>query len=321
MKKCMITALMLVATNLFAAIPIQPIAGDYGAIVRYKINTSFGYIYSTQLDVDDLKIEVTELNDNVTYLLNQYDIDHSTLGTVSTLAYANQAAITTLSGGASPDITALQQSVTVNAGNIANNTSDISDGDIVSAANSVLASGNAADIVLVAQDITDNTTSIGIVSARVTASNINITSNDSDISGINSILTPLGTTVSGNSSTLSSHSTTLTTMNTTLISHGTDISDNEGGVLDNANDIYAIDAQFTALSNRVVVVEETGGGGDATLPENYDTIANLAINSEQYSNKNQPNGYVGLNADGKIDPSLLGSIVVNYLGGEAVDVP
>lgn len=44
------------------------------------------------------------------------------------------------------------------------------------------------------------------------------------------------------------------------------------------------------------------------------------VNAEMKSNKGQPNGYAGLDEEGKIDADIIEIIVVEFAGGEAVDV-
>ena len=47
----------------------------------------------------------------------------------------------------------------------------------------------------------------------------------------------------------------------------------------------------------------------------------LVTTAEAVVNKNQPNGYAGLNAEGKIDADYVETIVVLFAGGASVDVP
>ena len=53
----------------------------------------------------------------------------------------------------------------------------------------------------------------------------------------------------------------------------------------------------------------------------WDTVSALTNTAELVANKDQPNGYAGLDANGYINESAIDYILVVFAGAEAVDVP
>jgi hypothetical protein len=46
----------------------------------------------------------------------------------------------------------------------------------------------------------------------------------------------------------------------------------------------------------------------------------VKTDAEKVQNKNQPNGYAGLDEDGKINAEIIETITIVFAGGEAVDI-
>ena len=89
-------------------------------------------------------------------------------------------------------------------------------------------------------------------------------------------------------------------------------------------DIWAekINAGFSQIdTNTVELATKLTSGADATLGTVI--VSNLTVvgsgNVEVVTKKNQPNGYAGLDANGKINADMVETITVVFAGGPAVD--
>ena len=85
----------------------------------------------------------------------------------------------------------------------------------------------------------------------------------------------------------------------------------------NVTDVLTVSsASVTNIAADVIELQ-----ANAISSNTWVTVTNFALSSEQVANKNQTNGYAGLNAQGKIDAEFVDIINIMFAGAEAIDVP
>ncbi len=369
MNKLLCITTLLLCMSAGATVHRVPAIGrDRGATLRNKINTSFAYLYATQLQVELNVTDISGINENVTYLLAAQTADRGSIGTLITTTENNASRISTLEDGVddlsgieadvftqgsllgvhTTELDTLSGSLAVNSGILASHSSSISThtGDIID--NTSAVSGLESSMATANSSISANATSIGAQAtslashtATLSSHTTSIANNSSGVAAnftlieslapetsgiaINAAAIAINTdSIQGMQPTLDNNTQTIYGQGILLSTHTYDISTINTLALVNQSDISALETStigftddVTDLDNRVTYIEDNGTGGGVT-PEDYVTVSNRAIGSEQLAQKNLPNGYAGLDENGYLSPDLIAEVMIIFAGGEAV---